>query len=204
MSNICINTLSAEGTSKQMDELIRKMQEVFEADDLDIDDNIVAEEKTYASFILSSSWQMPKKELLEVTNSLSDTEGLHIRMVSEEIGEEYYEHSIFKNGKWSFENPPSINEQIHQLTVQGLEQIRQHLTEKGNIVAIDEDNNWSAYYTNGDGYAESAYYSEIELDNGKISVLLSDGIWLYEDDLTTIHVMDILTIIAEGHGTYQQ
>lgn len=93
-----------------------------------------------------------------------------------------------------------INEQIHHLIRQGLDEIRQHLKEKGSLTAIDEDNEWSAYYINDDGYAESAYYREIELeDNGKIAVLLSDGFWLYEEDLTVIHVMDILTIFAESY-----
>lgn len=199
MSNLCINTLNAEGTPKQVDEFIRQMSETF-GDDLDINDKFVVEEIAVASLMVNSSWQMPKKELLEVTSSLPDTNGLYIQMTSVEPAEEYLEQSVFCDGKWSFENPPSINAQIHALTVQGLEQIRQQIREKGNI-DLGENCTWVALYINDDGYAECPYFQRVELeDNGKLTVLLSDRHWLYEDDLTTIHVMDLLTLLFEEHG----
>jgi hypothetical protein len=202
MSNICINTICAEGTSKQVDEFIRQMSETF-GSDLDINDNFETEEKAYTSLTLSSSWKMPQKELLEVTGLLPNTKGLYIRVVSEEPAEEYCEQSVFSDGKWSFENPPSINAQIHELTVQGLNQIRRLLQENGKLYTINEDDFWIALYVDNDGYGTSSLINSIELDNEKISLNLEDGCSLYEDELTTNHVLDILTIIEERHGTFE-
>lgn len=198
MGNICINTINAEGTPLQVDELVGKLSGYFE-DNLDINDVFATEFKATASLSVCSQCTMPQKDLLEITRSLSDTQNLYIRVTAEEPAEEYFDQSVFTDGKWDFENPPSINSQIHELTLQGLEQIRQYIGENGNI-DFGEDCNWTALYINNDGYAECPYFQRVELDeNKKLSVLLSDGYWLYEDDLTTVHVMDILSLLFEEH-----
>jgi hypothetical protein len=194
-----MNTLNAEGRPIQIEELVNKMSGHF-GDNLDIIDEFATEDKGYATLSFNSRWQMPQKELLEITHLLSNHEGLYIRVLAEEAGEEYFEQAIFSDGKWTFENPPTINVQIYALTTQGLEQIRQHIKEKGNI-DFGEDCTRVALYVNDDGDAECPYFERIELEtNDKLSVLLSDGLWLYEDDLTTVHVMDILTLIEEGRA----
>ncbi len=196
MSTICMNIINAEGRPEQVKELIEKLSGVFK-DDLNIDDEFESGGKSYATLTLSSKWKMPQNELLEVSNSLPDTQGLSIRVTGEEPGEEYFEQSVFREGKWSFENIPSINAQIHALTTQGLEQIRRLINEEGTI-DFGEYCTWVALYVNDDGYAECPYYQRVELeDNGKLSALLSDGYRLYEDDLNTVHVMDILTLIEK-------
>jgi hypothetical protein len=199
MSNICINTLNAEGTPGQVDELLRKLSDSF-GGSFDINDDFATEEKGYATLTLTSKWKMPQKELLEATTSLTDTQGLYIRVTAEEPAEEYFEQAIFSDSKWTFENLPAINTQIHALTTQGIEQIRRHIKENGNT-DFGEGCTWVALYINNDGYAECPYFQRIESEaDGKLSVLLSDGHWLYEDELTTVHVMDLLTLLFEGHG----
>lgn len=203
MSNICINTLNAEGTPEQVEGLIQQLSEHF-GDGLDINDNFATEEKEYAVLTFSSKRQMPQKELLEVTNSLQDTQGLYIRVVSEEPGEEYSGQAVFSEGKWDFETPQSINAQIHALTVRGIGQIRKIIEEKGTI-HVKEDKYWIALYVNGNGDGTSAFIQCIELDtNGKLLMGLDDGISLYEEDLTTNHIIDILSLIHEEHVTYSK
>lgn len=98
-----------------------------------------------------------------------------------------------------------INKKIHALTTEGLTAIREYLTENGSLENIEEDNLWIAFFTALDGNGDSSHYSEIELDeSGEITVGLTNGLWLYEDNLTTNHVMDILTIIEERHGYSKQ
>ena len=92
-----------------------------------------------------------------------------------------------------------INAQIHALTEQGINQIKKYIEEKGNI-DFGEECTWVALYINDDGYAECPYFERVELEaNGKLSVLLSDGIWLYEDQLSTAHIMDLLTLIDKEY-----
>lgn len=113
--------------------------------------------------------------------------------------EESFKITSVSEDKWDFENPPGINQQIHVLTVRGIDQIRQQIKEKGNI-DFGKDCTWCAVYINDDGYAECPYFQGVELEaDGKLSVLLSDGRRLYEDGLTTVHVMDLLTLLFEGH-----
>lgn len=97
-----------------------------------------------------------------------------------------------------------INQQIHHLTTQGIGEIRDLVKEKGTYL-IDEDKNWIALYVDRDGDATYSNFRTIELEpNGKISVQLDDGIWLYEEELKTDHILDLLTIIEENYGTHQK
>jgi hypothetical protein len=122
----------------------------------------------------------------------------YIKVIAEEPGEEYHAQALFENGAWDFERMPSINTQIHALTVQGIGLIKNRIAQNGNI-NFGQECDWCALYINHDGYAENPYFRRIELEaNGKLSVLLSDAYWLYEDDLTTTHIMDILSLLHEN------
>ena len=93
-----------------------------------------------------------------------------------------------------------ISMQIHHLTGEAIKEIKRHLTENGEIEDISGDETWTATYINDDGFAESAYYQSITIDRDKLFVDLSDGWCLYEDDLTTNHVLDIISIIESLQG----
>lgn len=98
-----------------------------------------------------------------------------------------------------------IKEKIHALSVEGLNDIRQHLIEKGNINDIEEDCLWFAYFMTNGGDGDSSHISSIELDeNSEISMELTNGCWINEDELNVLHIMDILSIIEQGHGNYSE
>lgn len=197
MGNVCINTINAEGTPSQVDDLIGRLSACF-GKALQVNDIFAIESKATASLSVDYQWRMPQKELLEITCLLSDTQGLYIRVTAEEPGEEYFEQSVFQDGKWTFETPPSINDQILTLTRQGIEQIKKRIKEKG-IIDFEDNCNYNAVYINDDGYAECPYFKRIEIEeNGKLSVLLSDNFWLYEEVLTPMHIMDMLTLINQN------
>lgn len=197
MGNVCINTVYAEGTPSQVDDLIGRLSACF-GKTLQVNDIFAIESKATASLSVDSQWKMPQKELLKITCLLSDTQGLYIRVTAEEPGEEYFEQSVFQDGKWTFETPPTINEQILTLTRQGIERIKKRIREKG-CIDFGDNCNYNAVYIDDDGYAENPYYERIEIEeSGKISVLLTDGFWLFEEDLTPIHIMDMLTLINQN------
>ncbi len=201
MPNICINTVYAEGTPTQVDELIQKLSDTYDKY-LYVVDNFSIDNKAVATLTLRSLWEMPKEALRKITGQIPHTEGLIIRITSEEQGEEYFEKAVFENGQWSFDKQPTINEQIHALTQQGIDLVRRQIQEKGNI-HVKEDQLWIALYVDEDGNGTSAFIRSIELEgNGKLSVDLDDGTILSEDDLTTNHILDILSLIKEEHVTY--
>lgn len=203
MANVCINTIDAEGTSSQIDQLIEKLSETFGVD-LDINDNFGDDAKSYASLQVNSKWEMPRDKFRDIINALSDSQGLYIRIISEEPGEEYFEQSIFTDGQWSFDNQPTINEQIFALKEEGIQVIRRLLQEKGNI-KVKEDVFCPTLYLGDDGYGTSGMILNVELDaKGILSVYLDDETTLSEYELITGNVMDILSLIHEDHVTYHK
>ena len=88
-----------------------------------------------------------------------------------------------------------ISMQIHHLTGEAIKEIKRHLTENGAIEDISGDELWTAAYVNDDGEGEAAHYQSITIDQDKLFVDLADGMCLYEDELTTNHVLDIMSII---------
>lgn len=164
----------------------------------------VIDDKATATLTLRSLWDMPKDTLLKLTGKLSDTEGLVIRITSEEVGEEYFEKAAFENGRWTFDSIPDINTRIFALKEEGIQVIRRLLQEKGNI-KVKEDVFCPTLYLGDDGYGTSGMILNVELDaKGILSVYLDDEITLSEYELITGNVMDILSLIHEDHVTYHK
>ncbi|MDR1502268.1 MAG: hypothetical protein LBT43_07425 [Prevotella sp.] len=198
MGNICTNTLRASGTKQQLDALIFTLRDIYDPELLimDLDDSNPMQ--TYCELGFYSSSTFLEDLFRKFTGSLTDKDNLFIRVLSDEPATRYCRQSIYEHGTWDFENSLSVNSQIHALTTQGIAQIKKHIQEIGNI-DFGNNCNWCVLYVNDDGYAELAYFRRIELElNGKICLLLSDGVWLYEEDLTTTHIMDILSLIQEN------
>lgn len=85
------------------------------------------------------------------------------------------------------------------------EAIRNFLKDKGNLTHLDDlppHRQYTATYIDNDGDAQSASYRTIELEEGNISVELSDSHWLYEHELTIENILDMLNIIIDGNGKY--
>lgn len=196
MPNICLNQIYATGAPLLIEELREKLCEIF-GDRINLNDDFATEEVADINLTLESDYRMPQKELKQVTSSMSDTKNLSIRILSDEPGEEYYEQAIFRNSQWSFDINPTINEQINALKKLGIEKIKEHILHNGEINLGDKCN-YSALYVDDDGYGQLSYYQCTEIDpDDKLTVMLTDGLWLYEEDLTILNVMDLLTIIEE-------
>lgn len=101
MANICDNRIIITGKRDIVHPLVVKLNEAFDFYDcLDIDyDHLEEDESIDTNF--SSSWSFPKKEMEEIIDSLESTEGLYIRVVSDEHAGEYCEQHIFNCGKWT-------------------------------------------------------------------------------------------------------
>jgi len=198
MGNLCTNTLRASGTKQQIDALVAILRGNYEPELLIMDYDDSNPIQTVCELGFYSSSMFPEELFGKFTTSLTEKSSLYIRVLSDEPATRYCRQSIYEHGKWDFENPPSINAQIHALTKQGKEQIKKHIRENGNI-DFGDDCNWCALYVNDDGYAELAYFRRIELEpNGNICLILSDGYGFYEDQLTTNHIMDILSLLDEN------
>ncbi len=89
-----------------------------------------------------------------------------------------------------------------------LENIRLYLKEKGNLTGLDEVEEhqcYTAIYINNNGEAVCAYYSQLEIsDDNRLYIGLSDGHWLFQEDITLSNIDDLINILQEGHGTYSK
>lgn len=202
MGNICENRLRATGCEEQVDLLAKLIKKSYETENFD-EDYIESDDLYQLELYFDTSWKFPKDHFRKITSALPDTLGLNIRVASDEPATNYLEQSIFQDGKWNFDKEVDVVTEIDKLRKNGILQIRQFLTEKGNVYIIDEDQFWIALYVNNDGDGTSSFIRSIEIDtSGKIFVNLDDGMSLYEDEITANHVLDILTIMVEEHGTY--
>lgn len=94
-----------------------------------------------------------------------------------------------------------INEQLKEAK----ETLCNMLVEKGNLSEIDnvkDSQKYTATYIDNDGNPQSAYYSALELQDGRLYIGLSDEHWLYEEDIKAEHILDLITVIEEGHGKH--
>ncbi|GAB6119642.1 hypothetical protein [Dysgonomonas termitidis] len=203
-----INQLWATGNSSQINMLLIRLLEQFRNKQFAVSDlvhNMIADPTSTLKLSYLSTGGFPEEKFQWITSSMLDTAGLNIRVMNDEIACGYKKEYLFRDGKWCFENPPGINAQIHQLTQQGLDKIREYLKENGRLYTLNEDDFWIALYVDNHGDGTSSLISSIKLEHDeKVSLNLEDGYSLYEEDLTTNHVLDILTIIEEGHGTYSK
>lgn len=196
MFDKCYNRCTAIGTKEQIHNLQSKLNEVF-GKNFVINNNTSNEKGSCLVFTVESFKIMPEQDLKMLTIRLHDIKQLYIKVESQNIAALYFANAIFSYGLWSFEPMPNINAKIIELKKQGIEYIKKRVEEHGNI-DFGEDCNYSAIYVNDDGYAECPYYQRIELeDDGQIAILLTDGIWLYENELTPNHIMDLLNQLEE-------
>lgn len=191
MNDTCYNRLTAIGTSAQIKNIQMKLHEVFGKNCV-VNSNTGNDKGVCLVCTVTSIKTMPQQDLKRLTIRLHDTENLYIKVESQNISVPYFDNAIFSYGLWSFEPMPAINAKVNELKEQGISYIKKQIEEHGNI-DFNEDCNYSALYINNDGFAQCPYYMRVQLDTyGKINVLLTDGYWLNEDQLTPNHVMDIL------------
>lgn len=60
-----------------------------------------------------------------------------------------------------------------------------------------KDINYSITYVDGDGYFEGSMCESVEVENGMLFINLTDGMSIYEDDITVNNVITVLSIISE-------
>ena len=102
MANICTNKITINGGKAVVHQLLVKLSEEQSLDffgGLDTDPDRLDDESDIEEYF-DSKWRFPSEELHRVTDSLDSTEGLYIRVVSDECGMEYLEQNIFRDGKW--------------------------------------------------------------------------------------------------------
>lgn len=100
MANICENRLSATGTVDQLDKLSNLIKMEFEIYSEDFIEN---DQNNQLELYFDSKWTFPEGEFKKITGALPDTNGLCIRVVSDEPAMNYLQQSIFQDGKWSYE-----------------------------------------------------------------------------------------------------
>lgn len=94
MANICSNEMYVESPNKETLNTIREYMDNW--------GNAILEEIDEYSFeyYFDSRWDFPKKEMQEMTDSIKNTEGLYIRVLSVEECNYYAAFNIFEDGIW--------------------------------------------------------------------------------------------------------
>ena len=87
------------------------------------------------------------------------------------------------------------------------ELLRDFLSGHGNISEMDnvaDCEKYTAYYTDDDGNAQSAYYRSMELLENRLYIGLSDEYCIFQENITVQNIYDIISIIEEGHGKFNK
>lgn len=185
MGHLCSNYLIATGTDEQLEMLKAKIGDMYEIVDTEFE--------TELEIWFDSNFRFPHDQFRAFTQSFQSTEGLYIRVASDEHSTEYLEQSIFSDGSWNFDNKPTINALIHELTSEGLDKIRKKLAANNNKINVSDNIHWTVLYTDIKGKGQSAFLEALKLEIGNaITLILSNGVRLVEDEITTNHVLDIL------------
>lgn len=192
MGHLCSNYLIATGTDEQLEMLKAKIGDMYEIVDTEFE--------TELEIWFDTNFRFPHDQFRAFTQSFQSTEGLYIRVASDEHTTEYLEQSIFTDGLWNFDNKPTINALIHELTAKGLDKIRKKLAANNNRINVSDNTDWTVLYTDIKGYGQSAFLEALRLETGNtITLILSNGVRLVEDEITTNHVLDILSIIDDSN-----
>lgn len=202
MKDQCISSVFVMGTLEQIKYINTELTHIFGKDA--VVNQIRKEDKaSVMNFTITNPGTMPQVRLTTLTNGIHDTEGLHIKVEGQNLETLYFDWAIFSYGFWTWEPMPDINGKILILINQGIRYIKKYIETNGNV-DFGKDCIYSALYINDDGYAECPCFRRIEMeDNKTLTVLLSDGIWLYEDQLTPNHVLDILSMLSESNNNSQ-
>ncbi len=185
-----------QGTFNQIRLLQIKIKDIFGAY-VTITNSSLGEPFGNFTFNLQTTEVIPQIRLKTLTGNVRDNKHLYIKIEAQEQGENLPQSAKFSYGLWSFEPVPDINAQIHQLIDKGIGYIKKHLEEKGNVYFVEECN-YKPLYINDDGHVQSLYYQLVELvNNDVLTIHLTDGTLLFENQLTPNHVMDIITQLFE-------
>lgn len=83
------------------------------------------------------------------------------------------------------------------LRKEAIEDIKKYLSTNKIEDLTSKDINYSITYVDGDGYFEGSIYESVEVENGTLFINLTDGMSIYEDDITINDVIAVLSIISE-------
>jgi hypothetical protein len=94
MANICENTMYVSSPNKESLQQIHEFMNNW--------GNAILEEIDDISFeyYFDSRRDFPKKEMQKMTNSIKDTKGLHIRVLSIKECNYYAAYNVFEDGVW--------------------------------------------------------------------------------------------------------
>lgn len=191
-----MNTLCAFGSKAQMESLCKKIEEVFAESDFKCLELIsdIADDESFFKLTFKTINDVIQSHLKDITDSMV-TDGLDIRIVSDDDIMECVEQFIFKKRKWNFENPPTIQDQLNDLLRQAKRKIKAFLSEKGSICNLEETEKIPLlifYLHQENGYS---YLSDITLEDGQLCVALTNGINLEEGDLKVNDIFNLLDLV---------
>lgn len=94
MANICYNKMYVSSPNKESLQQIHEFMNNW--------GNTILEEIDDVSFeyYFDSRWDFPKEEMQKMTNSIKDTKGLYIRVLSVEECNYYAAFNVFEDGVW--------------------------------------------------------------------------------------------------------
>lgn len=197
MINKCINIITVRGTQSIASDFSYKADDVL-CNGILHNDAMGNVEKYHKTFTVYTYMQMPKMELIAITRSMADTKGLVVRVVSDEPWNDYYEIAEFKDGAWNFESVDNIEKESQKINILGFELIRKLLSVCGTIDLSGLA--WTIdYYDKQEEERISDKYRRLELTkSGKLCVVTEEKVRLYEEDLNSCHITDILWLINKN------
>lgn len=197
MVNKCINIITVRGTYDTADDFYEKAHDVL-CNGILHNDAMGNVEKYHITFTVYTYLQMPKMELIAITRSMADTKGLVVHVVSDEPWNDYYEIAEFKDGAWNFESADDVKKESGKINILGFELIRKLLTVSGTIDLSGLG--WTIdYYDRQEKERLTDKYRRLELTkSGKLCVVTEEKVRLYEEDMNTCHIADILWLINKN------
>lgn len=94
---------------------------------------------------------------------------------------------------------------IQDRTREAIEEINDYLNFAGGIYDIEKYEKYHVLFENKGTESGIGFISNIGIDiDGKLRIGMTNGLNLYEEELSPKHIIDIIIIIQEGHGTYSK